>query len=188
MRKSWLLPVLLPAALLAGCAPSGPRRVVEERPFTTPAPRGQSLLQRAMLTSHTAARAQVGQPPLTWDAGLAADALDYAREMARTGKFEHAAQPRGPAAQGENLWTGTLGAYRYQEMARHWVDERNVFVDRPVPQSSTTGKFGDVSHYTQIIWPRTQRVGCAMAANARDDFLVCRYFPAGNVVGQRAAP
>ena len=188
MRKSWLLPVLLPAALLASCAPSGPERVVEERPFTTPAPRGQALLQRAMLTSHTAARAQVGQPPLTWDSGLVADALAYAREMARTGKFEHAVQPRGPTAQGENLWTGTLRAYRYGEMAQYWVDERRVFVDRPVPQSSTTGKFGDVGHYTQIIWPRTRAFGCAMAANARDEFLVCRYFPAGNVVGQRALP
>lgn len=184
MRKSWLLPILL----LAGCTPPGPPRVVEERPFSGPAPRGTALLQRVMLAQHTAARATVGQPPLSWDAGLAADALAYAQQMARTGRFEHAVQPPGPGVQGENLWTGTRTAYRYDEMIRHWVDERRLFNGAPVPNSSTTGRFGDVGHYTQIIWSRTHRVGCAFASNARDDFLVCRYMPAGNVVGERALP
>ncbi len=183
MRKSWLL-----ALLLAGCAADGPERVVEERRSTAPAPRGDALLQRTMLAAHATTRAAMRQPPLTWDAGLADDALAYAREMARTGRFEHAVQPRGPAVQGENLWTGTRGAYRFDEMAQHWIDERSVFVDRPVPQSSTTGRFGDVGHYTQIIWPRTTRVGCAIAAGVRDEYLVCRYLPAGNVVGERAVP
>lgn len=183
MRKSWLLPLLLTA-----CASDGPERIVEERPFSGPAPRGADLLERAMTTMHTAARASVRQPPLTWDASLAADAATYAQEMARTGRFEHSAQPRGHPNQGENLWTGTRGAYRYDEMAGHWIDERRVFVNRSTPDSSTTGIFRDVGHYTQIVWSRTTRFGCAMAAGKRDEFLVCRYLPTGNVVGERALP
>ncbi len=54
--------------------------------------------------------------------------------------------------QGENLWTGTRGAYRYDEMMGHWLGERRNFVNLPVPESSRTGQFGDVGHYTQIVW------------------------------------
>jgi hypothetical protein len=183
MRKSWIL-----AVLLTGCTADGPERVVEERPFVEDAPRGAALLRQTMLTMHNAARASVRQPPLTWDAGLATDALGYAQAMARSGRFEHSPQPRGSPVQGETLWTGTRGAYRYDEMAQHWIDERRYFVNQPAPNFSTTGDYRAVLHYTQIVWARTTRVGCAMAANARDDFLVCRYLVAGNVVGERALP
>ena len=47
---------------------------------------------------------------------------------------------------------------------------------------STTGNWADVGHYTQMIWPGTQRIGCAIAKAARSDVLVCRYWPAGNVM------
>ncbi len=182
---------MLLCLLLAACgqqAASPPPRIVEERPFAGTAPRGEDRLRRTMLTLHNTTRAEVRQPVLVWSDALAADALAYARELARTGRFEHAPQPRGMPNQGENLWTGTRGAYRYDEMAGHWIDERRVFVNRPMPDASTTGDYRDVGHYTQIVWRGTREVGCAMASNARDDFLVCRYLPTGNVVGQRALP
>jgi len=199
LRHLLSLPVL--AALLAGCGPMvsapkvsaqggsterPPARVVEERASDAPAARGLGLLRQAMLDGHRAARAEVGLPPLVWDDRLAASALAYAQEMARTGRFQHAEQPMGPTRQGENLWTGTRGAYRYDEMMGHWVAEKRDFVNLPIPQASRTGQFGDVAHYTQIIWARSTAVGCAMASNRRDDFLVCRYSPTGNVVGERS--
>lgn len=192
-----LLSIPVFALLLAGCGQmvpssrpgtgeSPPARVVEARPSDAPAPRGAGLLRQAMLAGHRAARAEIGLPPLAWDDRLAASALAYAQDMARTGRFQHAEQPQGPTRQGENLWTGTRGAYRYDEMMGHWVAEKRDFVNLPVPQSSRTGQFGDVAHYTQIVWARSTAVGCAMASNARDDFLVCRYSPTGNVFGERA--
>ncbi len=198
LRHLLSIPVLAPivALMLAACGPvvpsqtggveSPPARVVEERASDTPTARGAGLLRQAMLEGHRAARAAVGLPPLSWDEGLAASALAYAQEMARTGRFQHAEQPQGPTRQGENLWTGTRGAYRYDEMMGHWLAERSNFVNLPVPQSSRTGQFGDVGHYTQIVWARSTAVGCAMASNRRDDFLVCRYSPTGNVFGERA--
>lgn len=171
---------------LSACAPGAPDRVVEERPFAQPAPRGAALLRQTMVRMHDAARAEVRQPPLAWDDALAADAGRYAAEMARTGRFEHA--PLGQPPQGENLWTGTRGAYRYAEMAQHWIDEKRVFVNRPAPNFSTTGDYRHAGHYTQIIWSRTTRFGCAMAVGPRDEYLVCRYLPGGNVVGERALP
>lgn len=177
--------------LLAACsgAPddvAAPERVVETRTAEAPAARGTSLLRRTMLAGHNEARAAVGLEPLRWSDALAADALAYAGELARSGRFEHSPLPRGVPTQGENLWTGTRGAYSYAEMIGHWVAERRFYIARPVPDSSNSGRFGDVGHYTQIVWRGTQEVGCAEAGSRTDDYLVCRYLPAGNVVGQLA--
>jgi uncharacterized protein YkwD len=177
---------LLALLLLSACASEGPERVVERRTTTAPADRGVALIRAAMMTGHARERAAVGVPPVTWNDALAADAMAYAREMARTRRFEHAQQPQGPGRQGENLWTGTRGAYRYDEMIGHWAAEKRDFVNAPTPGFSRTGRWQDVAHYTQMVWRGSTRVGCAMASSAADDYLVCRYSPAGNVVGQRA--
>jgi uncharacterized protein YkwD len=160
--------------------------VVEERQSTGVAPRGEALMRRAMIDAHNRARAAAGVPALAWNATLAADAEKYARELARTGRFQHSTGPRGAVPEGENLWTGTRGAYRYEEMAGHWVDERRYYRRAPTPDFSTSGRWEDVAHYTQIIWRGTTEFGCATANNATDDYLVCRYTPPGNVVGQMA--
>ena len=170
--------------LLSSCA-QGPQRVVEQNPTTAPAPRGSALLRQVMLDGQNRVRAQAGVAPLQWDEALVASAREYAEEMARTRRFEHADQPHGPTREGENLWTGTRGAYRFEEMLGHWAVEGRDFVNGVTPAFSRTGKWQDVSHYTQMIWRRTTRVGCAIASNRRDDYLVCRYSPAGNVVGER---
>ena len=177
---------LLALLLLAACASEGPERVVERRPSAVPADRGAALLRAAMLDGHARERSAVGAPQLVWDDSLAASALGYAREMARTRRFQHADQPHGPGREGENLWTGTRGAYRYDEMFGHWAAEKRDFVNAPTPAFSRTGRWQDVAHYTQIVWRGSARVGCAMASNRSDDYLVCRYSPAGNVVGVRA--
>ena len=178
MRR--LLPVLL---LFASCS-NGPQRVVEERAFAGNAPRGDALLRTTMIAGHDAARRAVGAAPLAWDATLAADAQAYAQELARTRRFAHSVEPRGSVPEGENLWTGTRGAYSYAEMVGHWVDEKRFYRRGVTPDFSSTGKWQDVAHYTQILWGRTTRFGCAMARNASDDYLVCRYTPPGNVVGE----
>lgn len=185
IRKMLLLPLLL----LAACSPEqAPPRITEPRPFTGNAPRGEALMQRAMLTMHNAARASARVPELVWDDALARDAQAYAEDLARRRVFKHSKQPRGNPNQGENLWTGTRGAYRYDEMVQHWIDERRLFVNNAVPNVSTSGRFEDVGHYIQIIWRATTRVGCGFAGNRRDDYLVCRYTPAGNVMNERALP
>ena len=178
-----LVPMLLPMLVVAGCS-NGPARVVEERAFEGSAPRGDALLRAAMIRAHDEARRSAGVAPLAWDATLVADARGYAQQLARTGKFAHSAEPRGAVPEGENLWTGTRGAYAYAEMAGHWVAERRFYRVGVTPDFSSTGKWQDVAHYTQIIWRRTTRFGCAMASNATDDYLVCRYTPPGNVVGE----
>ncbi len=178
-------PLIAALLMLASCA-QGPERVVEPRPSTAPVARGEGLLRRAMLDGQNAARGALGIAPLAWSDTLARSARAYAEEMARTGRFRHADQPQGPGREGENLWTGTRGAYAYDEMVGHWVAEKRDFVNGVTPDSSRTGRWEDIGHYAQIVWRNSREVGCAMASNAKDDFLVCRYAPSGNVVGERA--
>ena len=181
--RALALPLLLMACAQA---PERPERVVEPRVSAQAAARGSVLLRSVMLAAHNRARGDVGVAPLVWRDALAASAKGYAETMARTGRFEHAVQPMGPGRQGENLWTGTRGAYRFEEMAGHWVAERRDFVNLPTPQFSRTGRWQDVGHYTQMVWRGSTAVGCAIASNRTDDYLVCRYAPPGNVMGQAA--
>ena len=180
------LAVLLLLAACSAAPEAPPERVVEPRTSDMPAPRGAGRLREAMLAGHNEARGTLGLAPLRWSEALADDARAYARELAETGRFEHSPQPRGAPPQGENLWTGTRGAYSYEEMIGHWVAERRFYRPLPVPDSSASGRFGDVGHYSQIVWRATEEVGCALARGARDDVLVCRYLPAGNIVCQVA--
>jgi hypothetical protein len=134
---------------------------------------------------HNAVREAAGVDPITWDSSLAAAAKGYADRLAKTGRWEHSAMADRPG-QGENLWMGTHGAFRLDEMVGAWAQEGRMFHAGAFPQVSKTGNWDDVGHYTQMIWPGSIRVGCAVRSSARYDYLVCRYSPAGNVMGSRA--
>lgn len=136
-----------------------------------------------MLRAHNIERAPLGSAPLAWDAGLAAAADSYAAELAATGKWGHS-QPHQRVDQGENLWTGTRGAFALETMIANWASEKRMFRAGLFPNVSTTGNWADVGHYTQIVWPGSLRVGCGLRSSARDDYLVCRYAAPGNVVGE----
>ncbi len=153
-----------------------------------PAARSDAALTVAMLASHNRARAAFGSAPLVWNDALAASALAYARVLAKENRFGHDPQKGVKVRQGENLWMGTRGAFDYAAMAASWVDERKDFRPGRFPDVSRTGNWSVVGHYTQIVWPATTSVGCGLASNADDDFLVCRYLSAGNVVGSELRP
>lgn len=147
-------------------------------------PRGAALLRSVMMKRHNAARSAAGQPPLRWNDRLAADAKRYANQLARTRVFQHSREPRGATPQGENLWMGSSGYFSYDEMVGSWINEKRWFRRAAMPKVSTTGRWADVAHYTQVIWHSTTDVGCAIGDNGKDEYLVCRYGPPGNVYGR----
>jgi len=79
---------------------------------------------------------------------------------------------------------GTSGAWQPDQMVRDWASEKKFFRAGAFPEVSNSGSWHDVGHYTQIIWPQTTSFGCAMRTAKGWDYLVCRYSPAGNVMGQ----
>lgn len=144
---------------------------------------GEAGLSSRMLRSHNSVRAAAGVPTLVWDQRLQAEAAGYAQYLARRNVFRHSSrESRGGT--GENLWMGTHGAFTLEGMFGGWLSEQPKFRPGIFPAVSRTGSWHDVGHYTQIVWPQTRRVGCAIGKNASFDFLVCRYWPAGNVHGQ----
>jgi hypothetical protein len=130
---------------------------------------------------------QEGAPLLIWDNDLGTAAAAYAQQMAFTGRFEHSDR-KARRGIGENLWMGTHGAYTIERMVGAWASEKRMFVPGIFPANSRSGNWIDIGHYTQMIWPTTTRVGCALASTPRTDYLVCRYSPAGNIDGRWVGP
>jgi len=141
-----------------------------------------SALDARLLAAHNRERIALGVPALEWDAGLARDAQAWAAQLARSGTMVHAAN----TGEGENLWAGTSRRYAPEEMVGLWLAEKRDYRPGIFPNVSKNGDFAAVGHYTQIIWRTTSRVGCAIADNGREEFLVCRYAGPGNVIGERA--
>ena len=137
-----------------------------------------------IIAAHNAERVRMGMAPLVWDAELGTGAAVYAQQMAMTGMFQHSNR-QARRGVGENLWMGTHGAFSPEAMVGGWASEKRYFVAGTFPNNSRTGNWEDVGHYTQMIWPTTTRVGCALASTPRVDYLVCRYATAGNVDGRR---
>ncbi|GIX18388.1 MAG: hypothetical protein KatS3mg120_0064 [Erythrobacter sp.] len=163
-------------ALLMAAAPALPQASGEQPPHP-----------QEWLDAHNLAREDLGLPRLAWSEALARDAAGWARHLARNDLYEHAS-PDQRRGQGENLWRGPKGLWTASQKVGFFLAEKRHFRPGNFPDVSRTGRWSDVAHYTQIIWPQTREVGCAVAHSASDEVLVCRYWPAGNVWGQRIDP
>lgn len=142
------------------------------------------IFARILLYEHNTEREKKGLSPLSWSGKLAGEAQVWADRMAREGRMYHSTREQRGGA-GENLWMGTAGYYTAQDMIGSFLAERKYFRPGEFPNVTTTDKWADVGHYTQIIWPTTEQVGCAVARGQTYDFLACRYWPAGNVFGTK---
>jgi len=136
----------------------------------------------AILAVHNRERAAVGVPPLAWSDTLAKQAQAWADHLGQLGHPQHSTSAeRGD--EGENLWAGTPGGYAPTDVAEAWASEKSGYHYGPfapsAPGAPTTG------HYTQMIWRATTAIGCAKGHSGDWDLVVCRYAPAGNLVGQK---
>jgi|SRR4051794_11783068 hypothetical protein len=152
-------------------------------------------LAQRLLDEHNRERAAVGAAPLEWDPQLAAHAASYGPALATTRTLVHSPRAGRPGER-ENLamaWHGTLTPEQFINL---WSREKGMIepgaigLGCPVklgcmtfPAASRTGRWEDIAHYTQMVWPTTTRVGCAIFA-ADWDYLICRYSPPGNIDGK----
>ena len=153
--------------------------------------------------AHNAARARVPTmtplPPLTWSPEIAMVAQAYAEKLAascsntlvhstsqeRMGWGENLAMmggvgsgPAGSAQQAVDLWESELMCYTFGP----FQSGTNATC------SSECSRYGGCGHYTQVVWRKTQRLGCGVgectSGSSKKAFWVCNYDPPGNYLGQ----
>ena len=145
-----------------------------------PAPTPQ--LAERLLAAHNHERAMVGHAPMEWDPRLAASAASYGPVLASLRRLVHSPRESRPG-QRENLAMATHGSLAPEQLVGLWTREKQLLQPGLFPAVSRTGQWEDVAHYTQMVWPTTTRVGCAIHA-ADMDYLICRYSPPGNIDGK----
>ena len=142
----------------------------------------QDGLSTRLLAAHNVERSAVGHAPLQWDERLAADAAGYGAVLAGVRRLIHSPRAARPG-QSENLAMATHGSRSPEQLIDLWSREKLLLRPGLFPAVSRTGRWEDVAHYTQMVWPTTTRVGCAIH-RADWDYLVCRYSPKGNIDGR----
>jgi hypothetical protein len=140
------------------------------------------VLAERLLDAHNRERTAVGAAPLVWDAKLAADAASYGPALAALRRLVHSPRESRPGER-ENLAMVSHGALSAEQLVGMWSREKLLLTPGLFPNVSRTGQWQDVAHYTQMVWPTTTHVGCAIFA-ADWDYLICRYSPPGNKDGK----
>jgi pathogenesis-related protein 1 len=149
--------------------------------------------QQALVAAHDRWRAEVGVPGVRWSASLGSAAQQWADHLASRNAcaMRHASRDiLGDT--GENLyWASAIrwsdGRRELQKIAPDKVVDAWGSEIRDYDAASNRCAPGKAcGHYTQVVWRDSREIGCAMAqCEDKSQVWVCRYRPAGNVVGLR---
>lgn len=126
----------------------------------------------SLLNSTNFFRYEHNATALSWNSSLAS----YAQRWAERCVFMHSHGPHG-----ENL---AMGFPNMTMSVEGWGDERIYYdFNRPTGFSEPTG------HFTQLVWKDTTSTGCAVVdctgkPHMDGWFVVCEYWPPGNIVGE----
>ena len=144
--------------------------------------------QDTLLNLHNSERGQVGVPFISWSNSLAEDAQGWANHVASLGLAENQLVPHATweerNSHGENLAWGATGEFPISVLAQGWADEKAIYDGHPISEADFLPGSPMIGHYTQMVWKDTTEIGCALASDAIQDYLVCRYNPSGNFYGQ----
>ncbi|KAK3941442.1 CAP domain-containing protein [Diplogelasinospora grovesii] len=162
-------PVYVTTITVSPAIPSKSPQFVSEGAFTS-----------AILNSTNFFRSEHNALALTYNVSLEGYATDYLGDGSNNTAcdFKHSGGPYG-----ENLAIGCSDA---QSCVDAWGNERAKY-DFSNPNFSE-----DTGHFTQLVWKNTTSVGCGRKlCNGADGtmsgwYLVCEYYPRGNVIGQFA--
>jgi uncharacterized protein YkwD len=142
-----------------------------------------------ILAVHNRERAAVGVPSLVWNDTLAAGAKAWAENLAATGKFEHSTCCGAFRDYGESIagFDPSQGVSAPGNGLMLMVAEKNNYHGGPIPPDTPASGPQSIGHYTQMVWRNTTSVGCGIGSGSKLPYsiLVCRYYPPGNIFGQK---
>ncbi|XP_053679749.1 venom allergen 5-like [Anopheles nili] len=120
---------------------------------------------------------------LHWDRDLQAMAERWVRQcILAVDECDFIGNPSRPV--GQNVFFHPKPMLKHWEALAlsTWFNEQNT-----LPVGSSVGRLrpDGVSNYTQLVWARTQFVGCGAASMYGGYLVVCYYYPKGNIVGQQ---
>jgi len=152
--------------------------------------------QEAALLAHNKYRCMHGVPNFVWDDKIA----EQAQALVDTGLFRHSTAAsrmyvdsggktsKADKYKGENLWMCTKD-HTFEEALMYavnsWYSEIE-FSDEGLVGEDGQGDGGIVAHYTQVVWSKSTRIGCAVGKMGRDwdrgegTFVACQYGKGGN--------
>jgi pathogenesis-related protein 1 len=138
--------------------------------------------------AHNEARSKVGVGPMTWDPALAKIASDWVVKCTDSdgnGLVDHNAgrSDTYPTYVGENIYASS-GTASGTDAVSSWVSEGKDY-----DYASNTCAAGKVcGHYTQVVWAKSIKLGCALHDCPGLTFkstIVCDYGPGGNFNGEK---
>ncbi|KAJ9535101.1 hypothetical protein OSB04_un001821 [Centaurea solstitialis] len=139
-------------------------------------PRGATIIKE-FLDSHNVVRAKHSLPLLVWNTRLA----NFAKWHANTRRGD-CALTHSVGDLGENIFWGQGRRWKVSEAVGVWAVQEKYYDSRH--NACMLNK--ECLHYTQMVWKSTKYVGCAKTkCNSGDTYVVCEYYPHGNVIGQR---
>jgi uncharacterized protein YkwD len=138
-----------------------------------------SSFKENMLAVQNKYRSELGVPGLAWNDSLAKESLKWAEHLTDINTMKHS-----ETTAGENIASG-LNVDYVTLVDISWGKEKSDFVYGAFPNCSKSNNWQHVGHYTQMIWKNTTEVGCAIAKKKEKMFLVCRYNPPGNFMGEK---
>lgn len=136
---------------------------------------GLDEFQRDCIRQHNIYRHQHRACRLVWSEDLAKASAAWADHLASTNTLEHSSDKD----HGENLASAKGYELRGDKVAEMWYDEIQDY-NFEIP--AFNAKCG---HFTQMIWKDTKEFGVAKSVAADgSQYVVARYHPPGNVVGE----
>uniref|UniRef100_A0A090XD52 Putative antigen 5/scp domain-containing protein n=2 Tax=Ixodes ricinus TaxID=34613 RepID=A0A090XD52_IXORI len=132
------------------------------------------------LNAHNRYRAKHGVKKLRSNSTLYVLALRWAGRLANLDDVEKVTHQQGLHI-GENIYWRTGNSLLYtntaQDAVAAWYNERLKYDYNSGVYSEET------SHFTQLVWASTTDLGCGYKISLKGTmFVVCNYFPQGNIV------
>ncbi|KAL9981233.1 hypothetical protein ACROYT_G009908 [Oculina patagonica] len=160
-------------------------RMPPSPPTSPPSP---TAAPNSCVQAHNAKRALHGSTPMVWNDMLAQHAQAWANHLAATETFVH--DPN--TDEGENLYSAEGPTARNCSVAvEAWYSEEPLYDYGRPPQTLQEFQEAEIGHFTQIVWKATTMVGVGIATigggmTPIQTYVVARYLPRGNILGQFA--